>query len=218
MVREETEVCTNCDCENVIKWDVERNGYKVYCQHCGAEMMLCDACWHSDDNPRKKCDWSGEGGCWRMEENRIKQIMEENNGWVPVSTGIFPEEGETVQISYLGFHDKEPYCLLFAVRREGKWLLHPDEYDAGLTVTAWKPICQPYVEPKEKVDITIRKAAFYEDSFMVTKEELESIKKGTLPDYIENELQKGIKNEEPDYDWEATNDNEVLKEFSISVF
>lgn len=80
MVREETEVCANCDCENVIKWDVERNGYKVYCQHCGAEMMLCDACVHSEDNPERKCDWSEEGGCWRMEENRIEQIMKENNG------------------------------------------------------------------------------------------------------------------------------------------
>ena len=213
MVREETEVCANCDCENVLKWDVERNGYKVYCQHCGAEMMLCDACFHSDDNPEGKCDWSKEGGCWRMEENRIKQIMEENNGWVPVSTGVFPEEGETVQISYLGFHDGEPYCLLFAVRREGKWLLHPDEYDAGLTVTAWKPMCKPYVEPREEVTITMKKESFYSESFMVTKKELESIKEGKLPDNIWGVLKDGVEKNDPEYVWEAQNENEILQYF-----
>ena len=207
MVREETEVCVDCDCENVIKWDVERNGYKVYCQHCGAEMMLCDACFHSDDNPERKCDWSEEGGCWRMEENRIEQIMKENNGWIPVSTGVFPKEGETVQISYLGFHDNKPYCLLFAVRQEDKWLLYPDKYDAGLTVTAWKPMCKPYVEPREEVTIAVKKETVYSDSFMVTKEELESIRKGTVPEYIWDKLEEGIKKEEPRDDWEAVDEN-----------
>ena len=64
MLREEVEVCPNCMGENIIQWDVEKDGYKVKCQHCGEEMMLCDACLHSEDNEDRFCDWS-ESGCWR---------------------------------------------------------------------------------------------------------------------------------------------------------
>ena len=205
MVREETEVCPNCDCENVLKWDVERNGYKVYCQHCGAEMMLCDACFHSDDNPEGKCDWSEEGGCWRMEENRIEQIMKENNGWIPVSTGVFPKEGEAVQITYL--LSGKPYSDDFAFRKKEEWYWHTNKELAEVTITAWKPMCEPYVEPREEVTIAVKKETVYSDSFMVTKEELESIRKGTVPEYIWDKLEEGIKKEEPRDDWEAVDEN-----------
>lgn len=68
MVREEVEVCPYCSSENVLQWDVEKNGYVVRCSQCGKEMMLCDACMHSDDNKERKCDWHVEGNmsvCFR---------------------------------------------------------------------------------------------------------------------------------------------------------
>ena len=86
-------------------------------------------------------------------------------------------------------------------------MLYPDEYDAGFTVTAWKPTCEPYVEPKEKVTIAMKKESLYSESFMVTKKELELIRKGTVPEYIWDKLEEGIKKEEPRDDWEAVDEN-----------
>ena len=65
MLREEVEVCPHCMGENIIQWDVEKDGYVTKCNHCGSKIMLCDACLHSDDNVGRYCDWSEENGCWR---------------------------------------------------------------------------------------------------------------------------------------------------------
>jgi hypothetical protein len=68
MIREEVEVCPYCDSENIIQWDVEKDGYVIKCSQCGKEMMLCDACYHSDDNKEQKCDWHVKGNmciCFR---------------------------------------------------------------------------------------------------------------------------------------------------------
>lgn len=63
--REEVEICPHCMGENIIKWNVKRDGYEIVCQHCGEKIMLCDACIHSDDNKHQKCDWCEDGGCFR---------------------------------------------------------------------------------------------------------------------------------------------------------
>lgn len=68
MLREEVEVCPHCMGENILNWDIEKDGFQVKCKHCGQEMMLCDACTHSDDNEKQICDWSEEKGCFRMRE------------------------------------------------------------------------------------------------------------------------------------------------------
>lgn len=65
MMREEVEICPDCGGENIKQWDVEKDGYEITCQHCGKPMMLCDACYHSDDNEYHRCDWSKEYGCFR---------------------------------------------------------------------------------------------------------------------------------------------------------
>jgi hypothetical protein len=65
MMREEVEMCPHCMSENIIQWDVEKDGYEVKCQHCGEKIMLCDACYHSDDNHMMKCDWCEGIGCRR---------------------------------------------------------------------------------------------------------------------------------------------------------
>lgn len=63
MMREEVEVCPHCMGENIIQWDVEKDGYEVTCRHCGERIMLCDACFHSEDY--HGCDWTEKTGCYR---------------------------------------------------------------------------------------------------------------------------------------------------------
>ncbi len=70
---EAVEVCPHCDSENEYpNWDVEKQGYIAICQTCGEQIMLCDECYHSDDNPQQRCDWHcvekngcREGHCFR---------------------------------------------------------------------------------------------------------------------------------------------------------
>lgn len=64
-LREEVEVCPHCDAEVTVMWDVEKQGYRATCPNCGEELMLCDACMHSNDNEGMDCDWSENGGCFR---------------------------------------------------------------------------------------------------------------------------------------------------------
>ena len=66
-----TEVCPHCEAENTILWNVENEGYVAYCPRCGKKMMLCDECFHAEDNKEQKCDWCEEKGCWR-ERSRNK--------------------------------------------------------------------------------------------------------------------------------------------------
>lgn len=65
---EVTEVCPYCESENTIIWNPEIDGYAIYCPHCGEKMMLCDACFHAEDNKEQRCDWC-ETGCWREMKN-----------------------------------------------------------------------------------------------------------------------------------------------------
>lgn len=60
---EVVEVCPECGAENVMRWNVEKEGYVAYCPHCGSKMMLCDECIHSDKT--LPCDWSPSNGCCR---------------------------------------------------------------------------------------------------------------------------------------------------------
>ena len=42
-------------------WDVERDGYTIYCPYCGYRMKLCSIC---DVRDGGKYDWNSEtGGC-----------------------------------------------------------------------------------------------------------------------------------------------------------
>lgn len=50
------EYCSECEHENEFRWDVETFGYQAYCPHCGAVLMLCDECRHSENTPLKCID------------------------------------------------------------------------------------------------------------------------------------------------------------------
>ena len=66
------EVCPDCGAENIIRWDVEKEGYVAYCPRCGSKMMLCDECLHSDNAPT--CDWNPRNGCCR-EHGKCKTTL-----------------------------------------------------------------------------------------------------------------------------------------------
>lgn len=59
-----TEKCPECGAENEFKWNVLKNGYVSYCQHCGSKMMLCSECLADGD----MCDWNEEEGCYRAKK------------------------------------------------------------------------------------------------------------------------------------------------------
>ena len=66
------EVCPECGAENIMRWDVKKEGYVAYCSHCGSKMMLCDECLHSDNAPT--CDWNSRNGCCR-EHGKCKTTL-----------------------------------------------------------------------------------------------------------------------------------------------
>ena len=66
------------------------------------------------------------------------------NKWIPISSGMYPEDLEIVQVTYLSYLDNEPYCDAFAFRSEGKWHWAMDEDDVIVEITAWKYNCEPY--------------------------------------------------------------------------
>ena len=71
--------------------------------------------------------------------------MEDNN-WMPVSSGIFPDDMEDVQITFIGYNDYEPHCEAFAYRNENKWYWSLDDGIVNVKITAWKRNCEPYIE------------------------------------------------------------------------
>lgn len=64
--------------------------------------------------------------------------------WIPVSERL-PEEEHSVQVTYLGFHDKKPYCDAAAYLCDGEWLWSLDESRVDVEVVAWKEFSTPYV-------------------------------------------------------------------------
>lgn len=53
---EVTEYCSHCEREIIVSWNVEQDGYQIFCPNCGEPIMLCSMC------DREPCDWT-ENGC-----------------------------------------------------------------------------------------------------------------------------------------------------------
>lgn len=67
------EVCPNCDAEVELTWDVKRDGYKAYCPHCGAVLMLCDECQHRTGGKRTEdCDYDSKTGACRFNKPKAE--------------------------------------------------------------------------------------------------------------------------------------------------
>lgn len=63
--------------------------------------------------------------------------------WTPVTEAL-PDDGVEVQVTYLGYYDKNPYCNAFAYRYEGMWYWSFDDDAVSVEITAWKDIGRPY--------------------------------------------------------------------------
>lgn len=108
ILQEEVEVCPHCMGENIIQWNVGRDGYEINCQHCGKRIMLCDACLHSDDNELRKCDWNENDGCFRKKDQGVSGnilIWNEDIGFVRINEGtgenLLPEDEEQGYVDYV---------------------------------------------------------------------------------------------------------------------
>lgn len=77
---EAVECCPHCECENVYpNWNVKTQGYVAKCKGCGKDIMLCDECLNSDDNPMQKCDWSPENGCFRCPKKQKPDVQPQDD-------------------------------------------------------------------------------------------------------------------------------------------
>jgi len=77
--------------------------------------------------------------------NRIETILS-NYEWIPVSSGLLPDELKSVQVTYvLGYFSPRPYCNKFAYIENGEWYWAHNAEKVDVTITAWKPNCEPYV-------------------------------------------------------------------------
>lgn len=71
----EIECCSECGAENEIRWDINEDGFEAFCPHCGAKMMLCDACHHKYGECHDDCDWCEGCGCHM--DNAHRKIKKE---------------------------------------------------------------------------------------------------------------------------------------------
>lgn len=66
------------------------------------------------------------------------------NNWIPINSGLYPDDMEDVQVTFIGYNDHEPYCEAFAYRNEGEWFWSMDDGKVRVEITAWKCNCEPY--------------------------------------------------------------------------
>ena len=59
------EQCPECGNEVWLKWDVERDGYTIYCPYCGYRIKLRGVC---DVRDCGKCDWNSDTGKCKNEK------------------------------------------------------------------------------------------------------------------------------------------------------
>lgn len=137
---EVTEVCPHCEREITLNWDVEADGYQIFCPECGKAVMLCSMC------DRSPCDWS-EKGCKHSKDN-YETIN--NYGWIPVEERM-PENEDYVFMSIAGW----PITMIgrYKIDAEGGAFYIGDEDNScvsqNLFVIAWRPLPEPYQPEQE---------------------------------------------------------------------
>ena len=108
------EYCADCEHDNIYEnYDPIANGYKARCMSCGREIMLCDECFHAEDNLSQNCDWHGEtkngldyGECFRG-----KTV---NREWGDEAEDIYRNTFSMMRAySQLSSLDREIIALLF---------------------------------------------------------------------------------------------------------
>lgn len=74
MAEQIVEMCPNCETEVAVWWDIQKDGYQIFCPYCGKPMMLCSMC------DRSPCNWT-ENGC-KYSNEKYNAIS--NDDWIPV--------------------------------------------------------------------------------------------------------------------------------------
>lgn len=69
-------------------------------------------------------------------------------GWRPMSEPPF--EGVDVQVTYLGYYNKKPYCNAFAYIRNGVWYWSTSSEEINVDLVAWRPNCEPYIKMEKE--------------------------------------------------------------------
>ncbi|MBM6970448.1 DUF551 domain-containing protein [Mordavella massiliensis] len=146
---EVTEMCPHCQNEVTVQWDVEKDGYELYCPYCGFPIMLCNMC---DAREGKVCDWEEINGCKHSDERyrdyfykhlsckngqEIARSSRDNDSWIPVEERL-PED--------------ETMMLVTCQTKAGKRSVNRAWYGTGCWhgtgsmsgVTAWMPLPEPY--------------------------------------------------------------------------
>lgn len=95
--------------------------------------------------------------CLSVEE--IINTAKTETDWVPVSSGKYPTDNVSVQVTYLSASNRNPLCDAMAYRKNGCWYWCDNGLLALVEVTAWRH-CTPYkgdatapaTKPKSKAD------------------------------------------------------------------
>ena len=132
MTQEITEMCPYCGEESTIKWDIESQGYQIFCPVCGEAMMLCSMC------DRAPCDWKEGVGCKHSDERYRK------GRWISVEERLPEKENKTYLVTCQTpsgrHHVKEAYCeYVGETTRVAYWTKRING-----KVIAGKPLPDPY--------------------------------------------------------------------------
>ena len=75
--------------------------------------------------------------------------IEDNNGWIPVSSGMLPEDGVNVQVTYIGCRRGQLLCDAFAYMENGEWHWSLDNSKVAVKIIAYRRNCIPYAPEGE---------------------------------------------------------------------
>ena len=62
------EVCPHCGRENELSWNVQKDGYEIFCPKCGTRMFLCSECVNNGFS----CNWNSIHECHQKAEEKKK--------------------------------------------------------------------------------------------------------------------------------------------------
>lgn len=157
---EVTECCPHCDREITVSWDVEQDGYQIFCPNCGEPIMLCSMC---DARDGKVCDWEEIKGCKHSDERyrdyfyknlscenveEIARSSRDNDGWISVEERL-PEELAPVLVTACvpvrkpGWDKRKECCVVVDTDVYDPEIKHGWEHFKD-KVTAWMPLPEPY--------------------------------------------------------------------------
>ena len=138
------EPCPHCANEVVLHWDVEKDGYEVYCPYCGFPMMLCSMC---DARDGSVCDWEEIKGCKHSGERYRDYFRKHmNDGWIPVEERMPEEKANPELQDFYEYQVTAKFGEVTDVRHykfgNGHWWNGPGIVDKY--VIAWRERPYPY--------------------------------------------------------------------------